>query len=134
MVQTKYQQKKNMEITKETSTSSDLSQKNPKMNVSRSSNPPRKFPLSSQYPPEDGHVEDIIDNEMTQKEILEMARNLENHQIFNAMMRLYPSQYMLELAKEGAKIPFDYDVSIIVERTPGIIPSILSMLPLQSVT
>jgi hypothetical protein len=62
-------------------------------------------------------VEDVTHNYkgMTNEEFLEHMQNLETHQLIKDTMRLNTNQYMLELAKEGAKLPSNYDVSTILE-------------------
>lgn len=79
-------------------------------------------------------MEDLTNNPfgMSHEEITEMLQNLENHKIVNIMMRLNSSLYMLELAKQGAKLPSDFDVSTIVEISFGITPIVSSTIPISS--
>jgi hypothetical protein len=69
-------------------------------------------------------VEDTTNNyrQMTQDELLEHMKTLETHQLITSAMKLNPTQYMLELAKERAKIPSTFYVSTIMEPHLGSIP------------
>jgi hypothetical protein len=69
-------------------------------------------------------VEDVTHNYkgMTDEELLEHMQNPETHQLIAAAMRLNANQYMLELAKEGAKLPSTYDVRTILEPSQENLP------------
>jgi hypothetical protein len=54
--------------------------------------------------------------------LLEHMKNPETHQLITATMKLNPTQYMLELAKGGAKLPSTFDVSTIIEEPLGNLP------------
>ena len=112
MVQTRSQYKKNMEAKKETPASSDLIQTNIEMKPIKSNNP---LTISSSQNTQEENQGDDLTFGMSREEMTEMLQNSENHKIINIMMRLNPSLYMLELAKQGAKLPLDFYVSTIVE-------------------
>jgi hypothetical protein len=101
-----------------------LSQTKKNANSQTSNNPPlesTQLLQSTQNPPQ---VEDITNNYkgMTNEEFLEHVQNTKTHQLIATTMRLNSNQYMLELAKEGAKIPSTYDVSTILETAMTNLP------------
>lgn len=133
MVQT-MSQYKIMEKNKEKSTSSDLSQTTSEFNPREFINPPLNPPQLPQDPQEGGFQEEDVTNnfqEMSQDEILELVQNPKTHKLVNTVMRLNPTQYMLALAKEGAKLPSDFDVSTIFGKPFGNMPqtSFMSSFP-----
>jgi hypothetical protein len=117
MVLTRSQHKKSMEQNKETSTSSDLSQTERSINLKMTTNPTLDPTLPPQPNQDPVQVEDITNSYKGRidDELLEHMQNLETHQLITTIMRLNPNQYMLELAKEGFKIPSKFDVSTILE-------------------
>jgi hypothetical protein len=121
MVLTRSKHKKSMEQNKETATSSDLSQN---ANSQTSNNPPLESMQLLQSTQNLPQVEDVTHNYkgMIDEELLEHMQNPETHQLIAAAMRLNTNQYMLELAKKGAKIPSTYDVSTIVELSQENLP------------
>ena len=96
------------------------------MNPAESSN---SLTLSSSQNPQEENQEKDLTFGMSREEMTEMPQNLDNHRIINIMMRLNPSLYMLELAKQGAKLPSYFDVSTIVETS---FPPISSTIPISS--
>lgn len=69
-------------------------------------------------------VEDVMNffKEMTDDELLDLIQDPNTHKLVNTIMKMNPTQYMLELEKEGDKLPSTFDVSTIIEKPLGTIP------------
>lgn len=66
-------------------------------------------------------VEYVTNNQhdLTTKELLEYQQDPKTHHIITTLMKSNPTQYMLALAKEGAKLPSKFYLNTLKEKTLG---------------